>query len=191
MSEPYIFGVILIGWVVVFLLVSSKNARLFNKKLEKQMITKDEQYFEIRYFKNIPFLYLIISIVAAFAFFSLYNELYFFKWCLSIIAVGAGVANYIYRAIMYKIVFDHGQITLYIGKKVKETGTFDEAKGISRPYTARNFGPSLPYLIIFEWGGVIKSAKLIEFNEDMDNSYQLVALLEKGDYFKKKKYKKE
>ncbi len=191
MPSPPIFAAILIGWVVVFLLVSSRNTRLFDKKLEKQMLTKDEQYFEIRYFKNIPFLYLLISIVAAFAVFSFYKEMYYFKWCISIIVVGAGIANYIYRAIMYKIVFDHGQITLYIGKKVKETGTFDEAKGISRPYTARNLGPSLPYLIIFEWGGVIKSARLIEFNEDMDNSYQLVALLEKGDYFEKKKYKKE
>ncbi|PID46290.1 MAG: hypothetical protein CSB47_05020 [Proteobacteria bacterium] len=190
MYDSYIIVAILIGWFVVFWIASSKNENLFNKKLKKQMIAEDEQYFEIRYFKNIPFLYLLLSIVVAFAVFSVVNEFYIFKLCLSIIILGAGIANYIYRAVMYKIVFDHGQITLYIGNKVKETGTFDEAKGISRPYIAKN-GPNFPYQIIFEWGGMIKSAKLIEFNEDMDNSYQLVALLEKGGYFDKKKFKKE
>ncbi len=199
MSNPYIIGVIVIVWFAVWWFVSSKNARLFNEKLAQQMLEKDEQYFEIRYLKNIPFLYLIISIFAVFVFFSVMNEFYFLKWSFSIIAVGAGIANYIYKA-MYKIVFDHGRITLYIGKKVKITGTLEQMECVTKPYSDGNLiGPAyVPYTIVFESGGLIKSAKIIVFDEDMDNSYKLVAFFEKGNYLeeggrfgKKKKNKKE
>ncbi len=190
MSNPYIIVAILIVLFAVWWVVASKNERLFNEKLAQQMLTKDEQYFEIRYLKNIPFIFLLFSVVGSFAFFSAYSEFYIFKLCLSIIALGAGIANYIYRAVMYKIVFDHGRVTLYIGKKVKETGTLEEAKIISRPHIVKN-GVWFPYQIIFKLGGVIKSAKMIVFDEHMDNSYKLVAILEKGDYFKRKKRTKK
>ncbi len=199
MSNPYIIVAILIVWFAVLWVVSSKNERLFNEKLAQQMREKDDEYFAIRYLKNIPFLYLIISIFAVFVFFSVMNEFYFLKWSLSIIALGAGIANYIYKA-MYKIVFDHGRITLYIGKKIKITGTLEQMECVTKPYASGSGGGGMiiPYTIVFESGGLIKSAKIIEFNEHMDNSYKLVAFFEKGDYLeeggrfgKKKKNKKK
>ncbi len=143
-------ALIFVGFVVAGNIISSKNERLFNKKLAKQMLEKDDTYFEVKYLKNI----LLLS--------------------------------------MYKIVFDNGQVTLYVGNKIKMTDTLmpDRIDSIFEPRTIfSNFrSGTLPYRIIFK--AETRERGWVSFNEDMDNSYKLVAILEKGAYFKKKKAKK-
>ncbi len=186
-------ALIFVGFVVAGNIISSKNERLFNKKLAKQMLEKDDTYFEVKYLKNILLLYLLASIVlsifllgAAFD-----QEFWLLYFCLGVIAPFVGIANYIYKS-MYKIVFDNGQVTLYVGNKIKMTDTLmpDRIDSIFEPRTIfSNFrSGTLPYRIIFK--AETRERGWVSFNEDMDNSYKLVAILEKGAYFKKKKAKK-
>ncbi len=170
------------------------------------MLKKDEAYFEIRYLKNIPFLYALLSTLLAL---DLLIDV-FEDWtvldlwsitgslCAALGLLGWAIYYYFSKT-RQRIVFDHGRITLYMGNKIKITGTLDQSKAINRPRAgvtgvgAGGLGAtqSTPYQIVFEWGGVIKTGKFIDFGVNMDNSYKLVALLEKGGYFEKNKDKKE
>ncbi len=104
------------------------------------------------------------------------------------IAVGLlSYALYIYISkMLYKLVFDHGQITLYSGNKMKLTCSLEQIKFVARPEGTTAYmghlGPELPYRICFDEG---TKSRIIQFDEDMDNSYKLVAIFEKGHYFGK------
>ncbi len=176
---------VFIAIFIADMVVRFKNEKIFNEKLEKQMLESDEIYFEIRYLKNVVLLDSLVYVSLALLFIPgfLFDTDFVNRMIDLFIAVGLlGYALYIYFSkILYKIVFNHGRVSLYIGNKIKIAGTFEQIEGINRPTTISvggDSGRSIPYQIAFKGG-------CIRFNENMDNSYKLVAFLEKGNYFKK------
>ncbi len=195
-----IYAYVFFAIFAIMVVLRYKENNLFENNLTQQLTEKDENYFEVRYLKAIPFLYIALSIPPLVVFLQLtfgnkvdlsfgYRITYF---CIGLGLLGAAVFNYI-RKERRLIVFDHGQITLYSGKKVKISGNINQIERVNRSqqiWGAQNHIINIPYQIIFS------SNKYIEFNEFMDNSYKLVAFFEKGNYFKKsgrfsKKNKKE
>ncbi len=53
--------------IVITVLIGHRNYRLFHKKPAKPMYEEDEEYFEVRYLKNLPFLYILVSIAFLFS----------------------------------------------------------------------------------------------------------------------------
>ncbi len=201
---------IVVAIFLVLVIVIFRNQSLFDKNLDRQMLEEDEEYFEIKYFKNMPLLYVLLSIFPSLAFFlKAFNQPIplllagFFKesdseailggWAKTgYLCVASGILfwalfNYVYKT-RYKLVFDRDRVTLYSGKKMKITGTFDQIKIVNKPqgtsHSLAGCGPRIPYQIVFE-----HKKKRIEFDEDMDNSYKLVAIFKKRKYFDKKKEK--
>ncbi len=203
---------IVIAIFLVLVIVLFRNQNLFDKNLDRQMLEEDEEYFEIKYLKNIPLLFVLLSILPSLAFFlKAFNQPIplllagFFKesdseailgfWSKTgYLCVASGILfwalfNYVYK-MRYKLVFDHDRVTLYSGKKIKLTGTFDQIKIVNEAGSTCGgvgagspaVGVRIPYQIIFE-----NNKKWIEFDEDMDNSYKLVAIFKKRSFFDKKK----
>ncbi len=181
-----IYAYVFFAIYAIMMVLSYKENSLFEKNLTQQLTEKDENYFEVRPLKTIPFLYIALSIPPLVVFLQLtfgskvdlssgYRITYF---CIGLGLLGAAVFNYIRKA-RTLIVFDHGQITLYSGKKVKISGNINQIERVNRSqiiWGAQNLGGYTPYQIIFS------SKKCIEFDEFMDNSYKLVSFFEKGNY---------
>ncbi len=174
-----------------------RNRNRFDKKLEKQMFEDDEAYFEVRYFKNMYFLdslvYVPLALIALILTFDPETSFGYRMFYLGSAIGLLGYALYIYLSkMLYKLVFDHGQITLYTGNKMKLTCSLDQIDFVSRPEgtMARtgHLGPEIPYRMYFDEGD---KSKFISFDEEMDNSYKLVAIFEKGGYFKRKNKREE
>ncbi len=172
--------------------VMFKHKNRFDKKLDEKMLEDDEAYFEVRYFKNMysldSLVYVPLALIALIPTFD--PEVSFgYKMTYLGSAIGLlGYALYIYLSkTLYKLVFDHGQITLYTGNKMKLTCSLDQIDFVARPastlLTTGHLGPEIPYRIYFDEGD---KSKFISFDEEMDNSYKLVAIFEKGGYFKRK-----
>ncbi len=184
----WVFIAIFIAGVVVMF----KNKNRFDKKLDKQMLEDDEEYFEVRYFKNMYFLDSLVYVpLALIALIPTFDPEISFGYRMSYLGIAVGLlgyALYIYLSKMLcKLVFDHGQIALYTGNKMKLTCSLDQIDFVARPAgtvaTTGHLGPEIPYRIYFDEGD---KGKFISFDEDMDNSYKLVAIFKKGNYFKRK-----
>ncbi len=181
-----VFIAIFIAGVVVMF----KNKNRFDKKLDKQMLEDDDKYFEVRYFKKYVFLGSLAYVPLALLFIPgfVFDTEFVNRMIDLFIAVGLlGYAFYFHLSrMLYKLVFDHGKITLYSGNKIKLTCSLGQIDFVTRPRgtaaTTGHLGPELPYRIHFHEGG---KRRFISFDEDMDNSYKLVAIFEKGHYFGK------
>lgn len=169
-----------------------RNRNRFDKKLEKQMLENDDEYFEVRYLKKYVFLgslaYVPLALIALILTFVLETSFGYRMFYLGSAVGLLGYALYFYLSrMLYKLVFDHGQITFYTGNKMKLTCSLDQIDFVARPAgtvaTTGHLGPEIPYRIYFDEGA---KSKFISFDEDMDNSYKLVAIFKKGNYFKRK-----
>ncbi len=109
-----IYAYVFFAICAIIMVLAIKEMNLFKNNLAQQLTEKDENYFEVRYLKTIPFLYIALSIPPLVVFLQLtfgskvdlsagYRITYF---CIGLGLLGAAVFKYIRKA-RTLIVFDH------------------------------------------------------------------------------------
>ncbi len=179
--KPIYYIYLFVVMLIIYSLYYIKLVNKYEKNLKKYMKKKEENYFEVRYVKKLYFLNILVFIppcclcidvvlnsVSPLSFVNKYGLIISAALMLIIPLI-----NYLYK-VNTRIVYNYGQITYYLGDKLKVSGNIDD---IDRKYT-----------YVYQTKGTSTAESCIMFNSgekinfsrnNMDCGYKLEAFLKK------------
>lgn len=181
-SEKYYYVFVFIVILMAYFINGVRRDNIFNKKLYDCMLEEEEEYFEVRYSKGLYLFYLILSIPLSLLAVStlLWTDTLFFVGIGGI--TGGFLLNFIYKS-MVLIIYDHGNVSLYIGGRKKISGHIDE---VDKEYTFSSVyggGKSFYTSCI----GFNEKDKIFFVPENMNNGHKLVSVMKRRNLYQAKR----